>query len=273
MPTIDVLTWNLNGLDESLRDERTEVAASLMVLGTTVAGLTLGVQPWVPPDVLLLQEVVARTYHAHLKPHLSAAGYVLIPDAPSAHRNYFEVVAVRAPWTVHAIHAEPLDRSLFGRWLTRVDLAAGDLTARIVTAHFDSGKDASDIRQKQLGHVAYELGDHGIFGGDANLRVREWEKRSSRLTMRDAFEVLGEPEDCRVTWYGGEDDAYKSRFDRVFVGAGVEPLSMCVVGGERLSGLGRPADHVGAATPQASAPRPSDHLGVRVRSRLKASSR
>ena len=125
-----------------------------------------------PPDVIVFQEVVAHTYKAHLSQHLRAGGYTVLP-ATVPDRQNFEVIAFREPYFLGRHVEEPLVDSQFGRVLHIVDLldATGN-TVRVLTGHFDSGKDSGKIRSAQLAQTAGHLttGTPGVFGGDANLR-------------------------------------------------------------------------------------------------------
>ena len=241
----DILTWNVNGLDATALDERSEAAAMMVIMGHTLEAVTEGAPPWQAPDVIMLQEVVARSYHAHFKQHLKAAGYSLLPNRPPE-RGYFELIALRPHLIAVDVHYEPLDRSQFGRWLMRVDLDGPMGPLRVVTAHFDSGAGASEIRAKQLAHVDYEMDvPHGraVFGGDANLRKHEWLDRSHRLRLRDGWELAGQPPESRMTWFGDGDR--RARFDRVFVSDGLTCTALTAIGREPLPALGvRVSDHI-----------------------------
>ena len=70
-----LISWNLNGLDDRNLDVRTEAAMFQILLGAPIESAVIeGFKPNVP-DIILLQEVVERSYHAHVMPHLKAAGF------------------------------------------------------------------------------------------------------------------------------------------------------------------------------------------------------
>jgi endonuclease/exonuclease/phosphatase family metal-dependent hydrolase len=188
------------------------------------------------------QEVVARTFAAHLTPHLTAGGYTLLPKkAPG--RQTFEVIAYREPLRLRAYTSEPLRESNYGRELHIADFAVDGTAWRVLTAHFDSGTEAGRVRTSQLRHITELLGDRGVFAGDANLRKAEWEAVKDELAMTDAWEQVGSPATTRVTW---RRDEYKARFDRVFVGPGVRARSMAPLGIAPLPGLDvEISDHIG----------------------------
>jgi endonuclease/exonuclease/phosphatase family metal-dependent hydrolase len=237
-----LLTWNINGLDGSFLDERTEVAVFTAIIGTTLDEVAKGARPWTPPDVLCFQEVTAHTFRAHLQPHLQAGGYTVVPTiAPE--RQTFEVVAVRAPYSLFN-HAEvPLEESVFGRVLHLVDVDGPLGRVRVATSHFDSGTDAGRSRKAQLRQVVEAIGERGVFGGDANFRKQEWLDLKDQVAVRDAWETAGEPAATRFTWFM---DDMKARFDRVWVGPELHATKMQAVGDRLIAGTGvKPSDHIG----------------------------
>lgn len=240
------VTWNIDGLNDNAIHERTEAAVFTSILGARLDELQSGTaKPKPPPDVLVFQEVVALTYTAHLSTHLRAGGYTVLPTT-LPERQTFEVIAVREPFVVKRHVEEPLVDSQYGRVLHIVDLddGAGN-EIRVLTGHFDSGKDSSKVRAAQLSQVAKHLttGVASVFGGDTNLRKAEWESARNDLGIVDAWEVLGELSSSRVTW---QRDEYKARFDRVFTGGAVIAKSMAPLGSSELPGLGTTiSDHIG----------------------------
>ena len=237
-----LLTWNLNGLDPTDVDERTEVAVFTAMVGATLDRIAAGAKPWNPPDVLCFQEVTAHTFRAHVQPHLQAGGYTVLPDS-APERQTFEVIGVRSPYVATAHFEGPLVDSVFGRVLHIVDLAGPIGEVRIATAHFDSGTESGPTRQAQLRQVMEEMGDRGVFGGDANFRKSEWLDIKSTTEVTDAWEAVGEPASTRFTWFM---DTMKARFDRVWVGPAFRAVSMLPVGEKVIASIGsRPSDHIG----------------------------
>ena len=89
---LSLVTWNLDGLEPRWRDERTEAACLHLLLRPD------------PPDIVAVQEVVDRTWHAHLKPHFGHAGYVGVPGR--ADSEYWVALFVRAPgWVLQSVDA------------------------------------------------------------------------------------------------------------------------------------------------------------------------
>ncbi len=237
------LTWNLNGLDEEHLDDRMEAAVFTAILGARLDQLEAGAAGSLPPDIMVFQEVTRRTFQSQLAKHLPAGGYQIRPSE-ALDRETFEVIAYREPFTLRTYDAQALVASQYSRFLHIADFDQSDgQSIRILTGHFDSGTDSAKIRNAQLRQVNSLLGDRGVFGGDANLRKAEWLDLKPRVTMRDAWEVLGEPADTKVTW---RRDDYKARFDRVFVSEAITPLSMRAYGVDPLPGSkALISDHVG----------------------------
>jgi endonuclease/exonuclease/phosphatase family metal-dependent hydrolase len=240
---VRLLTWNLNGLEDKHLDDRMEAAVFTAILGARLDELEAGAPGSQPPDIMVFQEVTRRVFQSQLAMHLPAGGYHLRPHtAPD--RETFEVIAYRPPYVLRAYDAQALYGSQYSRFLHIADFT--DQTnneVRVMTGHFDSGTDSSKIRLGQLRQVNSLLGATGVFAGDANLRKAEWTEAKSRLGMRDVWELLGEPPETRYTW---RHDEYKARFDRVFVGENLTPLSMVGYGSEDLPGRAMPiSDHLG----------------------------
>jgi hypothetical protein len=169
--TFRLLTWNLNGLDDQRLDERTEDAVFIAVTGLTLAQLARGGTTRAAPDVLMFQEVTRHTYKAHLRTHLPRAGYTLYPARPPESETC-EIIAVRQPATMSQARSVPLDRSIYGRNLHVVEAArtaGSEVRIRLLTAHFDSGTDESEVRIAEARQTIAEMDDHSVFAGDTNL--------------------------------------------------------------------------------------------------------
>ncbi|MEH6457985.1 MAG: endonuclease/exonuclease/phosphatase family protein [Cocleimonas sp.] len=235
-----IISWNLNGLEDRYLDERTEAAMFQILLGAPIeAVMSEGFKPN-SPDIVVLQEVVERTYHAHIVPHFKAAGFSVFPPEPSE-RSYFEVVAVRCKKRSGKIDATylPFEYSQQGRGLTM--LKVNGLT--VMTAHLESMKPGKAMRIDQAQFILNEMQkyDHCIFAGDTNLRTEEWDNLEYG-NIKDAWNSVDSPEKHRTTW---QYENRKSRFDRVWTHQ-LDILNFETFGkGNIVSTNERPSDHLG----------------------------
>jgi endonuclease/exonuclease/phosphatase family metal-dependent hydrolase len=232
-----VLTWNLAGLSETLLDERTEAACFAMLLRDH------------PPDVVLLQEVVRRSWHGHLRHHFRAAGYTPVPADPTATPHAYFAVAFAGPRIAienSGVRALPTH---MGRHLVWIDGRCDGRPVRLLTAHLESLASGRRERRMQLQEIADTLRSAegaALFAGDTNLRDAEL-AGIDLSGVDDAWEVLGRPAEMAATWTHPEGKA-RARYDRFYL-RGLSVESMEIVG-ERPFGAGRE--------------RPSDHVGVQV---------
>jgi endonuclease/exonuclease/phosphatase family metal-dependent hydrolase len=206
---MQLVTWNLNGLEDRHIDERTEAAMFQMLLGVPLEKAM--VENFKPntPDIILLQEVVERSYHAHILPHLQAAGFTVFPQQPSE-RSYFEVMATRLP--VKNYSQEKFEYSDQGRELSILEL---DNKLTIMTAHMESMKPGSSMRIAQAELILDKMNSSStpsIFAGDTNLRQSEW-KSLTPLKVVDAWESTGSHKKHKTTW---QREKYKARYDRIW---------------------------------------------------------
>jgi endonuclease/exonuclease/phosphatase family metal-dependent hydrolase len=219
-----LVSWNLNGLDDHLLDERTESACLALLLRDD------------PADVILLQELVLRSWHGHWKHHLHHAGYdVFPPDPPAAtDSEYFSTIAVRRELSVAAHGVERFPNSQMGRALLWV--RAGGWW--FGTAHLESGAAASDERRTQLAIVArHLLAEPGpaVFAGDTNLRRDEAEGVPGTEELVDAWVAAGRDPKTRATWFplrrqedllGGARRIPGARFDRALHNAALATVAL-----------------------------------------------
>jgi len=237
-----LITWNLNGLEDEHLDVRTEAAMFQILLGAPIEdAMVEGFKPNTP-DIILLQEVVERTFHAHVKPHLSAAGFTLFPKEPTE-RSYFEVIAVRNPTPIIDSSYSTFDYTDQGRGLSTITIDG--LT--IMTAHMESMKPGKSMRIDQAKSILEQMNQCEtpcIFGGDTNLRKAEWETLNPD-NVSDAWQASGSPEKHRITW---EQHPHKSRYDRVWF-QGLNITSFETFGTKQVNAIKK---------------RPSDHRGIRI---------
>jgi endonuclease/exonuclease/phosphatase family metal-dependent hydrolase len=253
--SLRLLSWNLFGLSDDHLDLRTEAAMFEALLGgrpEVVLARRGAVPP--PPDVLLFQEVVARSHVAHLRPHLTAAGYTVFPEAPHAEREYYEVIAVRPPLRVQEGRVVPLD-SAQGRELVMVRTLLGDVPWLWMTAHLESLELGARQRLAQVPFVLAQLRAHdgpAVFGGDTNLRESEVAVLEEEAPLPDAWEACGAPPGERFTRISGRSGRGQ-RYDRIW-GSGVRFQGFRGLGRDPVTPSGDP---------------PSDHLGVTVQVRAR----
>jgi len=234
-----LVSWNLNGLEDRELDVRTESAMFQLLLGASIEEAVLpGFKPN-SPDIVLLQEVVERSFHAHIKPHLEAAGFTLYPTAPTE-SSYFEIIAVKSKIVESSFTEFPWSDQGRGLSMVKID----GLT--IFTAHMESMKSGAKQRVDQGQFIIDKMQESGpcIFAGDTNLRKAEW-KAINQGYVNDAWEYVGSVEKQRTTW---KMHNYRARYDRVWV-HDVPVKSFEVFGKEYIKQINS---------------RPSDHYGVRV---------
>jgi endonuclease/exonuclease/phosphatase family metal-dependent hydrolase len=239
MDCVSVVTWNLGGLNDSegALDERTEAQCFALLL------------PEPRPDVLLLQELVHRSWHAHWKHHLRHARYRVLPADPTTDSEYFSLVAVREDLPV-ANHGSPLFPGTFmGRRLVWAEVGGWWLS----TAHLESGRPSAPERVRQLASIVAQVrgwAGPAAFAGDTNLRVSEEDRVEGLAGVTDAWVAAGRPSGLKATWRSSRPEGggglRGARFDRILCNERV------VVGS--LKGFG---DGL------------SDHLGLRVELRRK----
>ncbi len=241
---MQLVSWNLNGLEDHCLDERTEAAMFQMLLGAPPEKVMLkGIKPNMP-DIIVLQEVVERSFYAHIKPHLKAAGFHIYPEAP-AERSYFEVIASREAFG--ETQYQRFSWTEQGRGLSMARLKNG---LCVMTAHMESQKSGSAMRVDQAKEISALMTRHSpcVFAGDTNLRKKEWlsldhtgEKTELKTGIKDAWEALGAPESHKITW---KNRHYKARYDRVWTHALGTPTSFETFGKDEIAGIQMPvSDH------------------------------
>jgi len=244
-----LLSWNLFGLSDDHLDLRTEAAMFVALLGGRPEVMLARGDIPAPPDVLMFQEVVERSHVAHLRPHLRAAGFVMYPAEPHAEREYYEVIAVRAPHRLVKGDVVPLD-SAQGRELVRVEAECDGQRWLLMTGHLESMQVGHRQRLEQVRHVLAQLDAHegpAVFAGDTNLRDPEAAQIEVDRPLPDAWEACGARPPERWTRMSGRTGRGQ-RYDRIW-GANVRFSGFRCVGRDPVTPDGQP---------------PSDHFGVEV---------
>jgi endonuclease/exonuclease/phosphatase family metal-dependent hydrolase len=243
---LNVVSWNLNGLDVDGLDRRMEAAAHGLLMR----------QPH--PEVLLFQEVVDRGLHAHLRRHLGAVGYGMAQQPPTG--SYYVAAFVRAPAVLTEAAFYPLGGRL-GRGMLVLDLTYSGQAWRVGTAHFESGPREGDVRIAQTTRVLDVLGEHSgpaLFAGDTNLRDRELKDRIAARGWSDAWLTSGGAAEHAGTWAParGVSPMRLFRFDRAWVNEQVKVTDFCTIA-KGVTGDGHPvtvSDHKGLAFGVCAAP-------------------
>lgn len=234
-----LVTWNLNGLEDRHLDERTEAAMFNILLGAPIQNAMMeGFKPN-SPDIIVLQEVVHRTFHAHISPHLKAAGFNIFPTEPSE-RSYFEVVASRLPITDSDYTS--FKYSDQGRGLTSFTVKDQNTEVEVMTAHLESMKPGAAMRIDQSKAILRRMNKSKIpcvFAGDTNLRKKEWlDLKTDRVS--DAWESAGSAKRHKSTWF---KEKYKARYDRVWINK-IKVNSFEVFGSAKIPTIKEtPSDH------------------------------
>jgi len=241
---LKLVSWNLNGLEDKNLDMRTEAAMFNILLGAPIEHAMKPDFKANSPDIVVLQEVVSRTFHAHITPHLQAAGFQIFPKEPTD-RSYFELIAVRQ--AVLESSYKTFSYTSQGRGLSMLKIDG--LT--IFTAHLESMKPGASMRIDQAREILEIMNKHEgpcIFAGDTNLRKAEWDSLEPK-DVEDAWISTGSIKKYKNTWQTGKS---KARFDRAW-------LKNCSVEKFELFGKKKVA---------VINERASDHLALRVEFRF-----
>jgi tyrosyl-DNA phosphodiesterase 2 len=228
--SLRVLTWNVDGLNESRLGQRMETICLEILIGGDLHAALEGARTPPMPDVVALQEVVRVAHRGYFAPHFSAAGFSLWPAEAPDDREHYELIAVRPPWVLEHCERRPLEPSPLGRACTVATLRHGASGRRLtaLTAHLESLRSGREARLAQVAQIEAwmrEAGTPAVFAGDTNLRDAEWRALAPERSPRDAFEELGSPPDARATWWP-EEDARGFRFDRVWLAGPVRARTL-----------------------------------------------
>lgn len=238
-----LVSWNLNGLEERNLDMRSEAAMFQILLGAPIEAAFADGFAANSPDIIVLQEVVDRTYHAHLLPHFKAAGFNVYTDTASE-RSYFEVIAVREKNAAYSY--TPFAWSDQGRGLSVLTL--GELT--IMTAHLESMRGGSPMRLDQAQFVLDQMPRNSpcIFAGDTNLRRAEWQELKHG-DIQDAWISSGSPNKYRYTWQHSQKQQYRARYGRIWATPEIKVQEFETFAREKVSEINeRASDHLAMRT-------------------------
>ncbi|XP_034721022.1 tyrosyl-DNA phosphodiesterase 2-like isoform X1 [Etheostoma cragini] len=231
---LSLISWNVDGLDPEEQPARARGLCSYIISHS--------------PDVVLLQELI-QPYTRFMKKRL-ADNYTFIEGGKEGYFIGMMLKKSRITLLDSQIVEYPTSRQ--GRNLLVAQVLFKGQKLCLMTSHFESCKANAENRKLQLRLVMKRMTKAPddvtvLFGGDTNLRDAEVADVGLPGCVRDVWEQLGEPEQCRYTWdtfaNTNLDHRYKSRFrfDRLYLrraaGDGVprlEPSSMALIGQEKL---------------------------------------
>ncbi|KAM3928283.1 tyrosyl-DNA phosphodiesterase 2 [Leptodactylus fuscus] len=240
---ITLLTWNVDGIDQSNLGERARGVCSYLALYS--------------PDVIFLQEVIPP-YYEYLKKR--AVSYTIITGNEDGYFTAIMLKKSRVKLISHEIVPFPSTVMMRNLLVANVNICGHNIC--LMTSHLESTKEYSKERMKQLRIVLKKIQEVPpsttvIFGGDTNLRDKEVEQIGGLPdNTLDIWEFLGKPERCRYTWDTKINNnlrlpyASRLRFDRIFYrtavdGSQVVPQSLDLIGTEKLDCGRFPSDHWG----------------------------
>ena len=237
-----LLTWNVDGLDDSNVAERARAVCAYIYESQ--------------PDIVFLQEVVAENVSIFKR----CPGYSLnVPREGKC--PYFCGLMLRQD-SVKCLSFDATDfpsSSMFRHFIKAVvQLQPSGVSVTLFTSHLESTAQFAMERKRQLKLVFDQMqqisSECVVFGGDLNVRDAEIKVVGLPPNIRDAWEAAGSPRDHRYSWDRSRNDniggrfqpRVKMRFDRVYFSKEMRLESFRFVGQERLPSCGRfPSDHFG----------------------------
>lgn len=239
---LTLVTWNIDGLDESNLLERARGVCSYLALYS--------------PDVVFLQEVIPP-YFTYLQKR--AVSYNIIPGNDY---GYFTVIMLKKS-RVKLLKQEitPFPTTSMMRNLLSVHVRVGGCDLCLMTSHLESTRGQSKERLTQLKTLFRKMKEVTessvvIYGGDTNLRDQEVVKVGGLPAgIVDVWEFLGKPDHCHYTWdtkmNSNNNAVYKCqlRFDRILFRDAKDihiiPQTMDLIGLDKLDCGKFPSDHWG----------------------------
>eukprot|EP00730_Choanoeca_flexa_P009068 TRINITY_DN12577_c1_g1_i5.p2 TRINITY_DN12577_c1_g1~~TRINITY_DN12577_c1_g1_i5.p2 ORF type:complete len:318 (+),score=42.48 TRINITY_DN12577_c1_g1_i5:2989-3942(+) len=238
---IKVLTWNVNGLDESPAKLKHRLDYVLNDIESA------------NPDILIFQELTVYVV-SRFQRVLTSLGYKHMRFA-GVGAGYFTGFYSKYALDVKERYTFSKDaRSHMGRGLFICACNIPGWPAfHVAVSHFESGKESAATRVAQAKQVVTCLESYPcvVFAADTNLRVKEGsqlKKHMAAIQLEDAFESLGQPSDARYTWDTQKNNNLgftgpRCRFDQVWT-RGVACSSMHLIGTTKRK-HGHPSDHFG----------------------------
>jgi tyrosyl-DNA phosphodiesterase 2 len=238
MPTLRLISWNLDGLDTRHLDERAEAACRTILSRA--------------PDVVFLQEVTQRTFFAHIRPWMQGVGYRSVLPTLTRDSSYGCMMFIREPLQLISTTRQRFAATQMGRSLIRTVVRWNAQELLLLTAHLESLREGAPERIQQRDVILNALRSHdgpAVFAGDTNLRDAE----VAGLDIRDAWELLGSPPQTRFTFdtftIPNKRGRSRARYDRIFLSdhPGWQPTGLFFLGMEPVVGARGmfPSDHAG----------------------------
>ena len=242
-----LITWNIDGLDEKDRVERT-----LAVIDTVKR---------LRPDVLFLQEIVPMTWD--MLTNALESRYEC--RAANTELPYFHAVFVVRKDTIQvsdSLKIAKFPQSQMLRHLLHQEVVIASHSLHLFTSHLESTKNYAGERKRQLAQAFGEMQKltaksiASIFGGDLNIRDNEVAAVGLPQGCVDVWEACGADPSTRYTWDTAANHnlqaPYKSkcRFDRLYLCQGASPpvkaTSFELIGQDLIESCVRyPSDHWG----------------------------
>lgn len=229
------ITWNVNGLDENERFQRTKKAISILAQMNA--------------DVIFLQEVVLDTF-IQFASALVPMGYIS-PESENVENNfYFTCVFVKQQIAVYNCVRMEFDGpavSFMGRDICRLDIEWNEMRIALFNCHLESMKECTDIRTAQMAQVIRQMRlcpYPAVLAGDLNARDAEIKRASNGTPLCDGYEYFGKPKELSKTWFlNNGNSPVGCRFDRVYHNCNprIQFHKMQMIGRQKNA----PSDHLG----------------------------
>ena len=246
-----LLSWNIDGLDEENKKERTEEVCRTILLKR--------------PHLVFLQEIVSDT-QAILVQKLGHVYSLFVHPAPPLH--YYPMILINHKCgdisVSGMLNVMEFSGSIMGRHLLDMNVSFHGVSLQIMTTHLESTKNYAAERKRQLEFCFEEVVKHTrlgkicIFGGDLNLRDQELKVIQIPERSVDVWQSCGSVMEEKFTWDMTANSNIswehqykpKMRFDRLYLSPyGMDtarPVKFELIGKDYAADCERyPSDHWG----------------------------
>jgi hypothetical protein len=214
--SVKVVSWNAGGIDKENTVERAKEICSLLLEND--------------PDVVLLQEVVADTFHI-FRETLGAAGYQMAPEITETATYYFTLAFMKKGSFTNIEGARiPWASSGMGRDLLLITAFTQENKRRVMflTSQFESLDTFAAERALQFAltlQLMAGFDGFACFAGDTNLLDSEVAAETRVCKVTDAWEDCGGDATHEYTWdlqlnknkqIDEEPEQPRQRFDRMY---------------------------------------------------------